>query len=208
MAPSTPAALVSGLPVAPPRPTAQQSLEAEIQADYVADPDQGWRYRGPVLAVTGRSITIKPWCDRPPVTFPVTTLLATGGLPKYGYEYGTLYKLADVRVGDHVLLRCAPPTNGVEVCRGISLLARPGGEVPRDYGPPEEARPWIRPWHVRANESQRAQERGEKWGTLNPPPGGYRYDSPLDRLGYDAKSLTPPPGGWSLAEYFPVPDQK
>ena len=57
MAPSTPAALVSGLPVAPPRPTAQQSLEAEIQADYVVANQDGW---SPIEPGAARAVTGAP----------------------------------------------------------------------------------------------------------------------------------------------------
>lgn len=76
---------------------------------------------------------------RPPKRFPVSAVLAAGGVPKdqrpspsrYGYPLfeNEMYRLTDVKVGDWVCILYAR-VGGVEICDHIQIVKRPGGRIP------------------------------------------------------------------------------
>jgi hypothetical protein len=111
-------------------------------------------YQGTVTEVTDKSITIQePGFD--PKRFPASGPLAGG---KYGQRLGypSMYRLADIRVGDKVDIFCER-INGVYYCTHICILGRPGGKIPPSPGEPADI---IYKWHERRQAYQDWEEKG------------------------------------------------
>jgi len=88
---------------------------------------------GKVVAVTDRSITIKPEVGGANRLYPVTALLASGDYPRVGAR-GRWYKLADIKVGDKVEVEY-DRKGGIEICTAVCMRRRPGGKVPAGHYP-------------------------------------------------------------------------
>jgi hypothetical protein len=89
-------------------------------------------YEGTVTSVTQQSITIQAAGQPAGKRFVASDLLASGGFKK-NLTPGSMYRMADVRVGDSVLIRYNV-ISGVSVCTEIRIQRRPGGKVPPSPG--------------------------------------------------------------------------
>jgi hypothetical protein len=155
-------------------PCCAQFQPAKIQDAKPPDPKNdavGVLYVGTVTEVTKDSITIR-WPGETPKRFPASETLASGGIPKeprlsptrrqpYDVDDHLRYRLADVKVGDHVMILFARLGN-VDTCDHICIRKRPGGRVPPlpegavtpKRIPPQLVgkAPWLEiPYHEEAN---------------------------------------------------------
>lgn len=115
-------------------------------------------FRGKVMAVTDKSITVKPEGfvegrairflpdgqqevvsvykqdnTKPPMTFVFSDDLLLINGPLAGRLKGAGYRqhrIADVQVGDHVEIGCDTAKKGVAVCGNLQIIRRYGGRVP------------------------------------------------------------------------------
>lgn len=138
--------------------------EAATQARKSAVRFSGY-YWGTVTALTPDSITIQGQGDAPqggkrvPIngvqTFGLSDTLRSGGFLNALNLRRYSYRLADVAVGDRVLIRY-DRVGGDDYCWGICIERRPGGRVP----PAQRDLPGGRPWHEVMNAQQDFEEKG------------------------------------------------
>lgn len=120
--------------------TPSQAKEGQVNVDY----------SGVVKECKKDSITIQ-FGDEKPKKFAVSEVLAAGQVPMLSRPTKTnrrptimaslMYRLSDVRVGDHVMIFYAR-IDGVDICDHICIHKRPGGLVPPL---PDEAEALRRP---------------------------------------------------------------
>lgn len=146
-------------------------------------------YSGTVTEVTKDSISVLWPGEKEPKKFPISATLAAGEIPKeprlipgrrqaYVVRDPYRYRLQDVKVGDHVVVRFAHLGN-TDVCDHICILKRPGGRVPplpEGAATPKPSLPGFEvritpsqiPYHERMNAYWDLEEKGipypEKFG--------------------------------------------
>jgi hypothetical protein len=112
-----------------------------------------------VTAASGEVTTFRR-IDQPLRRFEVCEELAAGGhlsvLDRRDVDYSDSYRLADVRVGDIVVIQ-PRRENGTTICKTICIMRRPGGRIPP--APVESSDP-RRKHHEMRQAEQDLEEKG------------------------------------------------